>query len=64
MKDNTTKKMASILNVTDSAYYPCFRWAAHSRASAVGEARCGSTSLDSPRCSNNLIYQLSADRSE
>ena len=31
MKDNTTKKMASILNVTDSAYYPCFRWVAHSR---------------------------------
>ena len=25
MKTNTTKNMASILNVTDSAYYPCFR---------------------------------------
>ena len=26
MKADTTRKMASILNVTDSAYYPCFRW--------------------------------------
>ena len=26
MKANTTRKMASILNVTDSAYYPCFRY--------------------------------------
>ena len=26
MKDNTTKKMASILQCTDSAYYPCFRF--------------------------------------
>ena len=26
MKDNTTKKMASILQCTDSAYYPCFRY--------------------------------------
>ena len=25
MKADTTRKMASILNVTDSAYYPCFR---------------------------------------
>ena len=25
MKANTTRKMASILNITDSAYYPCFR---------------------------------------
>ena len=25
MKAATTKQMASILNVTDSAYYPCFR---------------------------------------
>ena len=26
MKDDITRKMASILNVTDSAYYPCFRY--------------------------------------
>lgn len=26
MKANTTKKMASILNVTDSAYYPAFKY--------------------------------------
>lgn len=26
MKADTTRKMASILNVTDSAYYPCFRF--------------------------------------
>ena len=25
MKANTTRKMASILNITDSAYYRCFR---------------------------------------
>ena len=25
MKENTTKKMASILNITDSAYYPSFK---------------------------------------
>ena len=25
MKSDTTRKMASILNITDSAYYPCFR---------------------------------------
>ena len=25
MKADTTKKMASILDITDSAYYPCFR---------------------------------------
>ena len=25
MKANTTRKMASILNITDSPYYPCFR---------------------------------------
>ena len=29
MKADTTKKMASILNVTDSAYYPCFRHVVH-----------------------------------
>ena len=26
MKENTTKKMASILNITDSAYYPSFKY--------------------------------------
>ena len=26
MKLNTTKKMASILNITDSAYYPSFKY--------------------------------------
>ena len=26
MKNETSKNMASILNVTDSAYYPCFKW--------------------------------------
>ena len=25
MKNSTTRNMASILNVTDSAYYPCFK---------------------------------------
>ena len=26
MKENTTKKMASILNITNSAYYPSFKY--------------------------------------
>ena len=38
MKDNTTKKMASILNVTDSAYYPCFRSMFRNVVASLNEA--------------------------
>ena len=29
MKNSTTRNMASILNVTDSAYYPCFKYSSN-----------------------------------
>ena len=38
MKANTTKKMASILNVTDSAYYPCFRSMFRNVVAALNES--------------------------
>lgn len=39
MKDDTTKKMASILDVTDSAYYPCFRSMFRNVVAALNEAQ-------------------------
>ena len=38
MKANTTKNMASILNVTDSAYYPCFRSMFRNVVAALNES--------------------------
>ena len=38
MKADLTKKMASILNVTDSAYYPCFKSMFRSVVAALNEA--------------------------
>ena len=39
MKADTTKKMASILDMTDSAYYPCFRSMFRNVVAALNEAR-------------------------
>ena len=39
MKADTTKKMASILDVTDSAYYPCFRSMFRNVVAALNEAQ-------------------------
>ena len=39
MKADTTKKMASILNETDSAYYPCFRSMFRNVVAALNEAQ-------------------------
>jgi dynein heavy chain len=38
MKANTTRKMASILNLTDSAYYPAFRSMFRNVVAALNEA--------------------------
>jgi len=38
MKENTTKKMASILNITNSAYYPSFKSMFRNVLSALNEA--------------------------
>lgn len=39
MKADTTKKMASILDTTDSAYYPCFRSMFRNVVAALNEAK-------------------------
>ena len=39
MKADTTKKMASILDVTDSAYYPAFRAMFRNVVAALNEAQ-------------------------
>ena len=39
MKADTTKKMASILDITDSAYYPCFRSMFRNVVAALNEAQ-------------------------
>ncbi len=39
MKADTTKKMASILDITDSAYYPCFRSMFRNVVAALTEAQ-------------------------
>ena len=38
MKNTTTKNMASILNQTDSAYYPCFKSMFRNVVAAMNEA--------------------------
>ena len=37
MKNSTTRNMASILNVTDSAYYPCFKYSSNYFKNRISE---------------------------
>ena len=45
MKNSTTRNMASILNVTDSAYYPAFKAMYRNVVSAMKEAQDITTHL-------------------
>ena len=38
MKNSTTRNMASILNITDSAYYPCFKSMFRNVVASMNEA--------------------------